>query len=193
MPFITTESNRGGKVALYYEAYGDRDPAAFVHAYSLSGDAWEKQVRPFVAAGRRVVLYDRRGFGRSERSSSHYDLETLTSDLNALFETLDLQRAVLIGHSMGGAEVVRYLSKYGSARTRKAVYISAVNPYLAKAPDNPLGVDVSGFRKFQTALLSDRPAALAANSYSRCSNCAPRLRRCLAYRPSTGPRGSQYP
>ena len=163
MPSITVGSERLGTIELHYETYGEGDPVVMIHAYSLSGDAWEKQVRPLVAAGFRVVLYDRRGFGRSGRSPSGYDLDVLVWDLHSLIEELNLQRAALVGHSMGGAEVVRYLSSHGTARVQKAVYIAAVNPFLAKTPDNPLGLETEVFRTFQSALLSDRPAALAAN------------------------------
>jgi non-heme chloroperoxidase len=163
MPFITVESSRDVKVNVYCESHGKGDPIVLIHAYSLSCISWEKQIRPLVSAGYRVILYDRRGFGKSDQPSRGYDLDTLASDLNSLFEALDLRNAVLVGHSMGGAEVIRYLSKYGTARVKKAIYIAAVNPYLKKAPDNPEGLDGRAFADFQSALLNDRPATLADN------------------------------
>jgi non-heme chloroperoxidase len=163
MPFVRIKSNPSQQVHLYYESHGTGDPLVLIHAYSLSCDSWEKQIRPLVAAGFRVVLYDRRGFGRSDRPTYGYDADTLASDLNSLLETLDLKNTVLIGHSMGGVEVARYLSKYGTARVRKAIYIAATNPYLKKAPDNPDGLEYGPFQDFQSALLIDRPFALAAN------------------------------
>jgi non-heme chloroperoxidase len=160
MPYLIIHSNDGEELKLYYESHGSGDPVVLVHAYPMTSDSWEKQIRPLMAAGFRVILYDRRGFGRSDRSSADYRLDALVSDLNALMEGLDLRNAVLIGHSMGGAEVVRYLSRFGTGRVRKAVYIAALNPYLIEAPDNPEGLDGSGFRAFQSAILADRPTAL---------------------------------
>jgi non-heme chloroperoxidase len=162
MPSISIKSHNE-HFELYYEQYGDGDPVVLLQAYTMSCHAWKKQVRPLVSAGYQVVMYDRRGFGKSGRPSQGYDINTLVSDLNCLLETLDLKRVTLVGHSMGGAEVARYLSRHGEERVRKAIYISAVNPYLAKAPDNPLGIDPEIFRSFQASLLSDRPAALASN------------------------------
>jgi pimeloyl-ACP methyl ester carboxylesterase len=133
-----------------------------VGPWPLNGDAWEKQVHALVEAGFRAIQYDRRGFGRSDRPASGYGLTALVSDLHALMESLDLRDSVLVGHSMGGAEVARYLSQHGSKRVRRAVYIACINPFLLKTADNPEGIDGSIFAGFQEAILADRPATLAA-------------------------------
>ncbi len=109
-----------------------------------------------------MVSYDRRGFGRSDQPGSGYDYDTFASDLAALLEALDLRDAVLVGFSMGGGEVVRYLHRFGSERVGKAVLVSAVPPYLLKDDSNPEGIDRSTFDDFIEQLKSDRPSFLAS-------------------------------
>jgi non-heme chloroperoxidase len=161
MPYINVESSKSSDVRLYYESHGSGRPVVLVAAWPFTGEEWEKQSHALIEAGFRVIQYDRRGFGRSDRPSSGYDLETLVSDLHHIVEELDLRDAVLIGHSMGGAEVARYLSTYRNGRVRKAIYVAAVNPYLLKTADNPEGLDGSIFKGIQAALLTDRPATIA--------------------------------
>jgi non-heme chloroperoxidase len=162
MPYFATQRENNQPVNLYYELHGSGRPVLLVHTWPLNRDAWEKQTRALLQAGYRVIQYDRRGFGRSDRPSFGYDLQTLTSDLHHLIDFLDLQDAVLIGHSMGGAEVAHYLGQFGTARVRKAIYVACVNPYLCKAKENPLGIDRAIFDNIASNLLKDRPATLSA-------------------------------
>lgn len=118
---------------------GEGRPVVLIHGWPLSGEAFAAQVPALVEAGYRVVTYDRRGFGRSDKPRSGYTYDTLTEDLNALLEELDLTDVTLVGFSMGGGEVARYLSTYGSQRVRSAVFASAVPPYLLQTDDNPQG------------------------------------------------------
>ena len=118
---------------------GDGRPVVLIHGWPLSGEAFSAQVPDLVAAGYRVITYDRRGFGRSEKPESGFDYDTLTGDLHLLLEGLDLTDVTLVGFSMGGGEVARYFSAYGTERLRSVVFASAVPPFLLSAPDNPDG------------------------------------------------------
>ena len=161
MKFVTTKDNAtGDDVQLSYKDYGQGRPVVLIHGWPLSKDMWEYQIDDLVNAGLRVVKYDRRGFGKSDKPWNGYDYDTFASDLNALMEKLDLQDAVLVGFSMGGGEVVRYLNRYGSNRVSKIVLVSAVTPYLLKTPDNPEGVDESVFADMIAGLKKDRIAFL---------------------------------
>jgi len=110
-----------------------------IHGWPLSGASWSEQVPALTAAGYRVVTYDRRGFGRSDKTRSGYDYDTLTEDLHTLLQALDLNDVTLVGFSMGGGEVARYFTKYGTERLHSVVFAAAVPPYLAKGDDNPDG------------------------------------------------------
>lgn len=148
-------------INLHYEDLGTGKPVILIHGWPLNGASWEKQTAALLEAGYRVIAYDRRGFGQSTKPSTGYDYDTLAQDLDKLLVKLDLQDVTLVGFSMGGGEVARYLGKYGSARISKAVFIGAVPPYLQKADDNPEGVDPSVFTGIKQALHADRPAFLA--------------------------------
>ena len=156
MPFVTAEDG----VQIHYKDQGTGKPVVLIHGWPLNGDMWDKQVNFLGEHGLRVITYDRRGFGRSQQPWLGYDYDTLASDLNALMETLDLRGATLVGFSMGGGEVVRYLSLYGDARVEKAVLVSAVTPYLLKTDDNPDGVDAKVFDDIEKQIREDRPAFL---------------------------------
>lgn len=148
-------------VKLYYEDYGSGKPVVLIHGWPLSGRAWEKQIPALVEAGYRVITYDRRGFGRSTQPWEGYDYSTLASDLNKLMEKLDLKDATLVGFSMGGGEVARYIGTYGTKRVQKAVLASAVPPYLYKTDDNPDGaLDDATIEEFENGVKSDRIAFL---------------------------------
>ncbi len=121
---------------------------------------WEKQATYLAENGCRVISYDRRGFGRSSQTWSGFDYDTFAGDLHALMEELNLRDATLIGFSMGGGEVVRYLSRYGEGRVSKAILISAVTPFLLKAADNPNGIDPSVFSDIEENIRKDRFAYL---------------------------------
>jgi len=147
-------------VNLYYEDHGSGSPVVLIHGWPLSGASWEKQTAALLAAGHRVITYDRRGFGRSSRPAVGYNYDTFASDLDKLLRELDLKEVALVGFSMGSGEVTRYIGKYGTRRVRKAVLIGTLGPYLVKAADNPEGVDVKVFEDIKAALRADRPAFL---------------------------------
>ncbi len=118
---------------------GSGRPIVLIHGWPLSGEAWSEQVPAFTEAGYRVITYDRRGFGRSDKPNKGYDYDTLAEDLHALLEALELSDATIVGFSMGGGEVARYLARYGSDHVHSAVFACAVPPYLLKGEDNPDG------------------------------------------------------
>ena len=161
MPRLTVGSENGQPVELYYEDHGTGRPVVLIHGWPLSGRSWEAQVGPLVGAGHRVVTYDRRGFGASSQPWTGYDYDTFAADLDALLTALDLTDVTLVGFSMGGGEVVRYLSRHGAARVRSAVLAAAVPPYLYKSADNPDGgLDDATIEQFQQGVRTDRPAFL---------------------------------
>ena len=158
MPYVTVGKENSGNIDLYYEDHGSGKPVVLIHGYPLSGASWEKQVPAILAAGYRVVTYDRRGFGKSSQPTSGYNYDTFAEDLHKLVTHLNLSDFTLAGFSMGGGEVARYLGKYGSKGVRKAVIISGVPPFLLKTADNPEGVDGSVFEGIQKAVAADRYA-----------------------------------
>lgn len=135
----------------YTDSGGTGRPVVLVHGWPLSGESWSEQVPALTAAGHRVVTYDRRGFGQSDKPADGYDYDTLTADLAGLLEGLDLRDAVLVGFSMGGGEVARYLGTRGGDRATAGVLAGAVPPYLLKTDDNPDGgladEDVEGMKE----------------------------------------------
>ncbi|HEX2535835.1 MAG TPA: alpha/beta hydrolase [Chitinophagaceae bacterium] len=157
MKYVTTrDAVTGDDVRLSYKDYGQGRPVVLIHGWPLSKDMWEYQIDDLVNAGLRVIKYDRRGFGKSDKPWNGYDYDTLTGDLNVLMETLDLRDAVLVGFSMGGGEVVRYLSRYGSERVSRIVLLSSVTPFLAKTPGNDEGVDQSVIADMMESMKEDR-------------------------------------
>jgi len=132
-----------------------------IHGWPLSGRSWEPQVAALVEAGHRVITYDRRGFGWSSQPWNGYDYDTFAADLSALLEHLDVREAALVGFSMGGGEVVRYIAKHGADRVSRAVLAAAVPPYLFKSGDNPDGgLDDATIEQFEGGVKSDRIAFL---------------------------------
>jgi len=160
MSTITVGKENSTTIDLYYEDHGSGSPVVLIHGWPLSGASWEKQTAALLAAGHRVITYDRRGFGRSSKPGTGYNYDTFASDLNTVLTTLDLSNVALVGFSMGTGEVTRYLGKYTSKRVRKAVLIGTLGPYLVKAADNPEGVDASVFEGIKAAIRSDRPGFL---------------------------------
>lgn len=157
MKFITTtDSQSGEEIKLAYSDYGSGRPVVLIHGWPLSREMWEYQLGDLVEAGFRVVKYDRRGFGKSSKPWDGYDYDSLAADLHALIEQLDLMDATLVGFSMGGGEVVRYLSRYGSRRVSRIALISSVTPFLGKTSDNPDGVDQSIFEDMMKQMKEDR-------------------------------------
>ena len=161
MPRVAVGTENGSPVELHYEDAGSGAPVVLIHGWPLSGRSWEAQVPALVEAGHRVITYDRRGFGASSQPWSGYDYDTFAADLDALMRELDLRDATLVGFSMGGGEVVRYLSTYGPERVAGAVLAAAVPPYLYKSDDNPDGgLDDETIASFQGAVTGDRLAFL---------------------------------
>src|SRR2546428_2770457 len=156
MPYVTVGKENSGNIELYYEDHGSGQPVVLIHGYPLSGASWEKQVPVLLDAGYRVVTYDRRGFGKSSQPTVGYNYDTFAEDLHKLVTQLKLRDFTLVGFSMGGGEVARYLGKYGSKGVSKAVIISGVPPFLLKTADNPEGVDGSVFERIQKAVAADR-------------------------------------
>jgi non-heme chloroperoxidase len=152
-------AENGLPIDLHYTDQGDGQPVVLIHGWPLSGRSWESQVPALIGAGYRVITYDRRGFGQSSQPWHGYEYDTFAADLAALVDHLDLRDAVLIGFSMGGGEVVRYLSRYGADRVSKIVLASAVPPYLYKSEDNPDGgVDDDTIDSMVAGVQQDRMA-----------------------------------
>jgi pimeloyl-ACP methyl ester carboxylesterase len=158
MSYIDVGKENSTSIHLYYEDHGSGQPVILIHGYPLSSASWEKQVPALLGAGHRVIAYDRRGFGKSSQPTSGYNYDTFAEDLHKVITQLKLKDFVLVGFSMGGGEVARYIGKYGSKDVSKAVIIGGVPPYLLKAGDNPEGVDGSVFEGIQKAVAADRYA-----------------------------------
>jgi pimeloyl-ACP methyl ester carboxylesterase len=158
MPYVNVGKENSGDTQLYYEDHGSGDPVVLIHGYPLSGASWEKQLPALLSVGHRVITYDRRGFGKSSQPTTGYNYDTFAEDLHKLVTHLNLRDFALVGFSMGGGEVARYIGKYGSKGVRKAVIIGGIPPYLLKTADNPDGVDGSVFEGIQKAVAADRYA-----------------------------------
>jgi len=151
--------SRDGTV-LHVKHAGEGRPVILIHGWPLTGDMWEYQTLALIEAGYRVITYDRRGFGQSAHPARGYDYDNFADDLAAILEDADARDAVLVGFSMGGGEVARYLSRHGTDRVAKVALISSVVPYLSKASDNPEGVDPSVFEEMKAKIREDRFAFL---------------------------------
>jgi non-heme chloroperoxidase len=160
MSYIKVGQENSQSIEIYYEDHGAGSPVVLIHGWPLNGDAWEKQTAALLAAGHRVITYDRRGFGRSSKPGVGYNYDSFAADLNVLLSELDLTDVSLVGHSMGTGEITRYIGKYGTKRLRKAVLIGTLGPYLVKASDNPEGIDPKVFDGIRAGLRADRPVAL---------------------------------
>jgi non-heme chloroperoxidase len=162
MPFITVGTENSAPIDLYYEDHGSGKPVVLIHGFPFNGATWEKETSVLQNAGYRTITYDRRGNGNSAQPAFGYDYNTFAADLDVLMTELDLNDVTLVGHSMGTGEVVRYLGNYGSQRVSKAVLLSPLQPMLAKANDNPEGVERNLFTGFQDAIVKDRFAYLTS-------------------------------
>jgi non-heme chloroperoxidase len=160
MPYVTVGRENSAAIRIYYEDHGSGPPVVLVHGYALNGRSWEKQEAALLAAGHRVITYDRRGFGASSRPAAGYDFGTLAADLHILLSWLDLREVVLAGFAMGTGEVTRYLAVHGSARIRAAALIAPLPPFLLKTHDSPEGIDRSVFDAITARIAADRPAAM---------------------------------
>ncbi|MEU0269018.1 alpha/beta hydrolase [Nocardioides sp. NPDC006303] len=158
MAFITVGQENSTPVELYYEDQGTGQPVVLVHGYPLNGHSWEKQTRELLAAGYRVITYDRRGFGQSSKVGSGYDYDTFAADLNTVLETLDLSDVVLVGFSMGTGELARYVARYGHERVAKLAFLASLEPFLVQRDDNPGGVPQDVFDGIAAAAKDDRYA-----------------------------------
>jgi non-heme chloroperoxidase len=162
MPYVTVGQENSAAIELYYEDHGSGQPVVLIHGFPLSGASWEKQLTVLLAAGHRVITYDRRGFGRSSQPAAGYDYDTFAADLKTLLDTLDLNDIVLAGFSMGTGEVTRYIGTYGTQRVTKAVLFGPIPPFLLQTADNPEGVPGEVFEGLKRAIRADRPAYLKA-------------------------------
>ena len=160
MPFVTVGRENSAAIRIYYEDHGSGPAVVLVHGYALNGHSWEKQEAALLAAGHRVITYDRRGFGASSRPSIGYDFDTLAADLHVLLSRLDLRAVVLAGFAMGTGEVTRYLAVHGPGRVSAAVLVAPLLPFLLKTHDNPGGIDRSVFDGMTARIAADRPAAM---------------------------------
>src|SRR5437867_9681355 len=158
MPYVNGGKVNTGNIDLYYEDHGTGKPIVLIHGYPLNGASWEKQVSALLGAGFRVITYDRRGFGQPSKPTTGYNYDAFAEDLRKLVTQLELRDFALVGFSMGGGEVARYLGRYGSKGVSKAVFIASVPPFLLKTPDNPKGVDSGVFDGIQKAIAADRYA-----------------------------------
>ena len=158
MPYVTVGKENSGEIELHYEDRGSGDPVILIHGYPLSGTSWEKQIPVLLKTGHRVITYDRRGFGKSSQPTGGYNYDTFAEDLRKLVSHLKLRNFALVGFSMGGGEVARYIGRYGSKDVSKAVIIGGIPPYLLKTGDNPEGVDAAVFEGIQQAIAADRYA-----------------------------------
>jgi non-heme chloroperoxidase len=156
MPYVTVGKENSGNIDLFYEDHGSGKPVVLIHGYPLSGASWEKQVPALLDAGHRVITYDRRGFGKSSQPADGYNYDTFAEDLRELVTKLGLHDLALVGFSMGGGEVARYLGKFGSKGVSQAVFISSVPPFLLKTANNPEGVDGTVFDGIRKAVIEDR-------------------------------------
>ena len=141
---------------IYYKDWGKGPVVTFSHGWPLNSDAWDGQMFFLAQNGFRVVAHDRRGHGRSSQPFSGNDMDGYADDLTAVTEALDLKDAVLVGHSTGGGEVVRYIARHGKERVAKAVLIAAVPPIMLKTPANPEGLPMEVFDNLRSGLTKDR-------------------------------------
>lgn len=159
MSRLAVGDENGTPIEIHYQDHGQGRPVVLIHGWPLSSRSWEAQVPALVEAGYRVVTYDRRGFGASSQPWGGYDYDTFAADLDALLRHLDLHEATLVGFSMGGGEVVRYISTYGTSRVAAAVLAAAVPPFLLKSAGNPKGaLDDATIAAFEAGVRADRLA-----------------------------------
>ncbi len=154
-----TDAN-GNEIKLFYQDLGTGNPVVLIHGWPLSSVMWDYQLAELPNHDMRVIAYDRRGFGQSSKPFDGYDYDTFADDLKAILDELDLQNVTLVGMSMGGGEVARYMGRHGGARVSKVVFLSAVTPYMLKTEDNPDGVSHKVFDEMKENLNEDRAAFL---------------------------------
>ncbi len=178
MGYITVDNENSTPVELYYEDQGAGQPVVLIHGYPLNGHSWERQTRELLAAGYRVITYDRRGFGESSKVGTGYDYDTFATDLHTLMETLDLRGVVLVGFSMGTGELARYVARYGHERVAKLAFLASLEPFLVARDDNPEGVPQDVFDGIEAAAKGDRYAWFGqffSNFYNLDENLGSRI------------------
>jgi non-heme chloroperoxidase len=157
MPYVTVGKENSADIQIHYNDHGSGKPIVLIHGYPLEGNSWEKQEPELLAAGYRVISYDRRGFGKSSQPTTGYDYDTFAADLKTLLEHLELtEDVVLAGFSMGTGEVTRYLGKYGSAGVSKAALLGVIPPFVLKTDDNEKGVPQEVFDGIKETVEKDR-------------------------------------
>ncbi|MDP4130100.1 MAG: alpha/beta hydrolase [Bacteroidota bacterium] len=162
MPYLqTAKSSIANPVNLYYEDTLHGEPVIFIHGWPLNSCMWEYQLNELPRYGLRCIAYDRRGFGKSDKPWGNYDYDTLAGDLKGVIDELNLEKVTLVGFSMGGGEVARYIGKYGTEKIHQVVLISSVTPFMLKTDDNPDGISQETFDDFIGQLREDRPGFLA--------------------------------
>ena len=154
MPRVRTTASPSTE--LHYVDLGSGQPVVLIHGWPLSHRMWESQITALCDGGYRCIAYDRRGFGESGKPSGGYDYDSFASDLNDLMTQLDVHDAALVGFSMGGGEVARYIGRYGTGRVARAALLSSVTPFLLKTADNPNGVDRAVFDGMIESAKADR-------------------------------------
>lgn len=152
MPYLTTSDG----TELYYTMQGDGQPIVLSHGWPLSSDAWQVELKLCADAGYRAIAHDRRGHGRSSKTYKGNDLDTYAKDLAELIDSLDLRTVVMIGHSTGGGEVVKYVANYGQDRVAKVVTAGAIPPIMVKSDSNPEGTPIEVFDGLRQGVLKDR-------------------------------------
>jgi non-heme chloroperoxidase len=162
MNFIKAGTDsQGHPIELFYQDLGQGSPVVLIHGWPLDSQSWEHQLLELPQHGLRVIAYDRRGFGKSSKPWDGYDYDTFADDLKAVLDELDLQNVTLVGFSMGGGEIARYISRHNGARVAKVAFVSAVTPFMLKTDDNPSGVDKSTFDEMIEGVKKDRADFLA--------------------------------
>lgn len=159
MSFI--EARDGTK--LFYRSWGNGKPILFASAWMLHSQAWQYQMLPLSEAGYRCIAFDRRGHGRSDDPGQDFDMDTLASDMASVMGQLDIREATLVGHSLGCAESIRYVTNHGPQRVARLVLLAPTTPYILKSADNPDGIDPSFFAGLRAAAVRDFPGVIAAN------------------------------
>jgi pimeloyl-ACP methyl ester carboxylesterase len=178
MAFITVGTQNSTDIELYYEDQGQGQPVVLIHGYPLDGHSWELQARELVAAGYRVITYDRRGFGDSSKVTEGYDYDTFAADLDAVLTTLDLRDVILVGFSMGTGELARYVRNHGAERVAKLAFLASLEPFLVQADDNAEGVPQEVFDGIVEAARGDRYAwytSFYENFYNLDENLGTRI------------------
>jgi non-heme chloroperoxidase len=178
MPYVPVGKENSAAIQLYYEDHGSGQPVVLIHGYPSDSSSWEKQTAALLDAGKRVITYDRRGFGKSSKPTTGHDYDTYAADLSGLVGTLDLQDAVLVGFSMGTGEVARYMNQYGSHRVAKAVFLSPILPYMLKTDETPAGVPQEDVDSMLDAIRADRYAfftSFLGNQYRVDENLGSRV------------------